>query len=164
MKSQSLPKELCLPPLEWSYSSSDHDTKTTTTKKNHHNLLFKWSCNVRGRSIKSDIQPSTKFFFYMAERRYKTTLWLLKNISPASAMYKWNIFQQETKNLTSPSSHAIFFLLYKNQWNTQPFYFCFKRDNMLLSHDTLSCKLGISLLSIHWIIAGTKVPISQSIS
>ena len=31
-------------------------------------------------------------------------------------------FQHEKRNFVSPSSHVMFYLLYKHQWNTQPFH------------------------------------------
>ena len=31
-------------------------------------------------------------------------------------------FQHEKRNSVSPSGHAMFYLLYKHQWNTKPFY------------------------------------------
>lgn len=99
MKSQSLPKELCLPPLEWSCSSSDHDTKTTT---------------------------KTITTCYSSDLAMQGADQLNVISSPLSSFY--------IENITWLYGHAIFFLLYKNQWNIKPFYFCFKRDNMLLLH------------------------------
>ena len=31
-------------------------------------------------------------------------------------------FQHEKRNFVSPSDHVMFYLLYKHQWNTKPFY------------------------------------------
>ena len=32
-------------------------------------------------------------------------------------------FQQEKRNFVSSSGHVMFYLLYKHQWNTEPFHF-----------------------------------------
>ena len=46
--------------------------------------------------------------YYMAAQGYKISLRVLKNIS---------------RVLVSPSSHVMFYLLYKHQWTTKPFHF-----------------------------------------
>ena len=56
--------------------------------------------------------------YYMAAQRYKISPWVLKNIA-----YSRNIFQQEKRNFVSLSSHVIFYLSHKHQWNTKSFHF-----------------------------------------
>ena len=78
----------------------------------------------------------------MAARRYEISLWVLKNISRVSAYF----FQHEKRNLVSPSDHVMFYLLYKHQWNTKPFYlnsFLVWRCGLLWSHnngDNFTCE------------------------
>ena len=56
-------------------------------------------------------------------------------------------FQHEKRNFVSPSSHVMFYLLYKHQWNTKPFqwnsFFSCERRNLLCSHsngDIFTCE------------------------
>ena len=61
--------------------------------------------------------------YYMAARRYEISLRLLTYILRVSADNERNIFfQHEKRNFVSPSEHVKFYLLYKHQWNTKPFY------------------------------------------
>ena len=61
--------------------------------------------------------------YYKVTRGYEISLPVLKNISWVSAVNKWNIFLQHKKrNFVSPSSHVMFYLLNKHQWNSKPFY------------------------------------------
>ena len=61
--------------------------------------------------------------YYMAVRRYEISLRVLKNISRVSAANEWKFFQHKKTNFISPSSHVMFYLLYKHQWHTKPFHF-----------------------------------------
>ena len=40
-----------------------------------------------------------------------------------AALTREIFFQQEKRNFVSPSGHVMFYLLYKQQWTTKPFYF-----------------------------------------
>ena len=55
----------------------------------------------------SEVKSSSHRGYYMAARRYEICLF----------------FQHAKRNFASPSGHAMFYLLYKHQWNTKPFHF-----------------------------------------
>ena len=82
----------------------------------------------------------------MAARRYEISLWVLKNIRERVKYF----FQHEKRNFISPSDHVMFYLLYKHQWNTKPFYlnsFWSEWCGLLWSHsngDIFTCKDNMS--------------------
>ena len=103
--------------------------------------------------------------YYMAARRYEISLRVLKNIALTREIF----FQHEERNFVSPSGHVMFSLLYKHQWNTNPFHFnsflVWKRDllwshsngdiftceyNMLFSHVKISSFRAKAHLVFHW--------------
>ena len=86
------------------------------------------------------------------------------------------LFQHEKRNFVSPSDHVMFFLLYKQQWNTKPFHFnsfliwkarfimgshskgdiftC--EENMLFSHVNISSFRAKAHLVFHWCLYNNK--------
>ena len=82
----------------------------------------------------------------MTAQKYEISPKELKNFPWVSAANKWNIFELEKRKFVSPSSHGMFYILYKHQWNTKPFHFNFfwcKRCNVLCSHsnsDLFTCE------------------------
>ena len=103
----------------------------------------------------------------MTAQKYEISPKELKNFPWVSAANKWNIFELEKRKFVSPSSHGMFYILYKHQWNTKPFHFNFfwcKRCNVLCSHsnsDLFTCEdimflrkssPGISLAFTEWIM------------
>ena len=116
----------------------------------------------------------------MDVQRYEISLWVLKNFPWVSAANKWNIFELEKRKFVSPSSHGMFYILYKHQWNTKPFHFNFfwcKRCNVLCSHsnsDLFTCEdimflrkssPGISLAFTEWIMfsgQGFELPLHMT--
>ena len=125
----------------------------TTIRFYYHFSLF---LHVRNDS---PITQSRYRGYYMAARRYEISLQVLKNIRERVKYF----FQHEKRNFVSPNDHVIFYLLYKHQWNTKPFYynrFWYERRDLLCSHsngDIFTCEdikfsressLGISLVFI----------------
>ena len=61
--------------------------------------------------------------YYKVTWGYKISFRLLKNISRVSAVNRVKyFFQHKKRNFVSPSSHVMFYLLNKHQWNSKPFY------------------------------------------
>ena len=107
----------------------------------------------------------------MTAQKYEISPKELKNFPWVSAANKWNIFELEKRKFVSPSSHGMFYILYKHQWNTKPFHFNFfwcKRCNVLCSHsnsDLFTCEdimflrkssPGISLAFTEWIMFSSQ--------
>ena len=84
--------------------------------------LYRWVKDFSALCTDYDVNVlETDRGYYMVAQRYEISLRVLKNISRVSAVNKWNIFQHEKRTFVSPSSHVIFYLLYKHQWITKPF-------------------------------------------
>ena len=116
----------------------------------------------------------------MTAQKYEISPKELKNFPWVSAANKWNIFELEKRKFVSPSSHGMFYILYKHQWNTKPFHFNFfwcKRCNVLCSHsnsDLFTCEdimflrkssPGISLAFTEWIMfsgQGFELPLHMT--
>ena len=116
----------------------------------------------------------------MTAQKYEISPKELKNFPWVSAANKWNIFELEKRKFVSPSSHGMFYILYKHQWNTKPFHFNFfwcKRCNILCSHsnsDLFTCEdimflrkssPGISLAFTEWIMfsgQGFELPLHMT--
>ena len=61
--------------------------------------------------------------YYMAVRWYEISLRVLKIFHKWAQWTSEIFFQHEKRNFISPSSHVMFYLLYKHQWTTKPFHF-----------------------------------------
>ena len=60
--------------------------------------------------------------YYMAVRRYEISSSSVEKYFKSEYSERVNFFQHEKRNLVSPSDHVMFYLLYKHQWNSQPFH------------------------------------------
>ena len=74
---------------------------------------------VRGKGMKALSHRGC----YMAARRYKISLCVLKIFHEWAQQTSEIFFQQEKRDFVSPSSHVMFFSLYKHQWTTKQFHF-----------------------------------------
>ena len=116
----------------------------------------------------------------MTVQKYEISPKELKNFPWVSAANKWNIFELEKRKFVSPSSHGMFYILYKHQWNAKPFHFNFfgcKKCNVLCSHSNsylFACEdimflrkssPGISLAFTEWIMfsgQGFELPLHMT--
>ena len=98
----------------------------------------------------------------MAAQKYEICPKVLKNFPWVSAANKWNIFELEKRKFVSPSSHGMFYILYKHQWNAKPFHFNFfgakgamyyvAIATVIFSHVKISCFCVKAHLVFHWLL------------